>query len=200
MLFDKKLLIGSAILLFGLGRLVRVNCWEFISIKPVLAQTENTGLESSAKYFLNRGVNQAKKGDYGGAIEDFNQAIKLNPNFATYYNRGLVRHYSGDEIGAIEDFNQSIKLNPSFFSAYDNRGIIRYYLGDATAAIKDFSQAIKFNLNDADAYYNRGIVRDNLGDKSAALEDYRQAANLYKNQGKTDKYKEALNKLEKLRQ
>ncbi|WP_242056152.1 tetratricopeptide repeat protein [Nostoc flagelliforme] len=31
-------------------------------------------------------------GDLQGALVDFNQAIKINPNFAnTYYNRGIAR-------------------------------------------------------------------------------------------------------------
>jgi tetratricopeptide (TPR) repeat protein len=50
-------------------------------------------------------------GDKQGAIDDFNLAIKFNPNYAyTYNNRGLVRYELGDNQGAIGDFQQAANL------------------------------------------------------------------------------------------
>ncbi|MGB3419679.1 tetratricopeptide repeat protein [Dolichospermum sp. FACHB-1091] len=59
-------------------------------------------------------------------IDDYNPAIKINPNDANaYYNRGVVRYELGDKQGAIKDFNQAIKINPNFPQAYGNRGNVR---------------------------------------------------------------------------
>ncbi|MBG1259638.1 tetratricopeptide repeat protein [Nostoc sp. BAE] len=45
------------------------------------------------------------------AIEDFNQAIKINPNLAeAYYNRGSVRFNLGDKQGAIADLQKAADL------------------------------------------------------------------------------------------
>ncbi|WYL92809.1 MAG: tetratricopeptide repeat protein [Gloeotrichia echinulata IR180] len=66
---------------------------------------------NSAYAYLNRGIARAKLGDNKAAIEDFNQALQINPNSAlTYYNRGFARADLGDKQGAIEDFQQAAKL------------------------------------------------------------------------------------------
>lgn len=53
---------------------------------------------------MNLGNNQA-------AIEDYNQAIKFNPNYAiAYSNRGLARSVLGDKQAAIEDYRQAANL------------------------------------------------------------------------------------------
>ena len=48
------------------------------------------------------------------AIQDFDQAIKLNPNYAiAFYNRGNAYRLKGQHDRAIQDLDQAIKLNPS---------------------------------------------------------------------------------------
>jgi tetratricopeptide (TPR) repeat protein/S1-C subfamily serine protease len=139
-------------------------------------------LSPRAAFYLNQGIVRNDLGDKQGAIDDFNQAIKFNPNLAlAYYNRGIVRYELGDKQGAIDDFNQAIKFNPNLAEAYYNRGIVRYELGDKPGAIDDFNQAIKFNPNLALAYYNRGIVRYELGDKQGAIDDFNQAIKINPN-------------------
>ncbi|MFN5955373.1 MAG: tetratricopeptide repeat protein [Dolichospermum sp.] len=133
-------------------------------------------LSPRAAFYLNRGNVRYNLGDKQGAIDDYNQAIKINPNLAlAYYNRGIVRYELGDKPGAIDDFNLAIKFNPNFALAYIGRGVVRNDLGDKPGAIDDYTQAIKINPNDALAYYNRGNVRNDLGDKQGAIDDFNQA-------------------------
>ncbi|MFN7851159.1 MAG: tetratricopeptide repeat protein [Dolichospermum sp.] len=148
-------------------------------------------LSPRAAFYLSRGNVRDDLGDKPGAIDDYNQAIKINPNNAqAYNNRGIVRYELGDKPGAIDDYNLAIKINPNNANAYNNRGLARAELGDKQGAIDDYNQAIKINPNNANAYYNRGIVRYELGDKPGAIDDYNQAikinpndANAYNNRG-----------------
>jgi tetratricopeptide (TPR) repeat protein/S1-C subfamily serine protease len=139
-------------------------------------------LSPRAAFYLNQGIVRNDLGDKQGAIDDFNQAIKFNPNLAlAYYNRGIVRYELGDKQGAIDDFNQAIKINPNLALAYSNRGVVRYELGDKQGAIDDYTLAIKFNPNESLAYLNRGIVRYDLGDKQGAIDDFNQAIKINPN-------------------
>ncbi|MDM3850523.1 MAG: tetratricopeptide repeat protein [Aphanizomenon gracile PMC627.10] len=148
-------------------------------------------LSPRAAFYNNRGNVRDELGDKQGAIDDYNQAIKINPNYAdAYYNRGNVRDDLGDKQGAIDDYNQAIKINPNLAQAYNNRGLARKELGDKQGAIDDYNQAIKINPNYALAYYNRGNARKELGDKPGAIADYNLAikfnpndADAYNNRG-----------------
>ncbi len=72
-----------------------------------------------AEDFYAWGVAQAQKADPKGAIEYFNQAISVNPNYAAaYMARGVARYQLLDRVGAIQDAQQA----ESLFLAQGNTG------------------------------------------------------------------------------
>ncbi|MDZ8186473.1 MAG: tetratricopeptide repeat protein [Nostoc sp. ChiSLP02] len=138
--------------------------------------------QKSADTYYKEGLEKYNNKDFSGAIEDYNQAIKINPNYAdAYYNQGLAHYDLGDKQAAIEDYTQAIKINPDYANAFINRGLTHYDLGDKQAAIEDYNQAIKINPDHANAYINRGLTRSELGDKQAAIADYNQAITINPN-------------------
>ena len=109
------------------------------SVDNVESDTLPTISRNAFFYFL-RGNERYGKGDKRGAIENFNQALKLKPDFAeVYYNRGLARAELGDNLGAVEDFNEALLINPGYAAAYNNRGNARRESGDARGAIADYN-------------------------------------------------------------
>jgi len=50
-------------------------------------------------------------GDKQGAIADYNEAIRLNPqDDDAYYNRGLAKSDLGNKQGALVDFRKALEL------------------------------------------------------------------------------------------
>jgi tetratricopeptide (TPR) repeat protein len=54
------------------------------------------------------------KNDYDRAISDFNEAIRLDPNFAmAYYNRGNAYFFKEDYKRAIADWESTLLIDPN---------------------------------------------------------------------------------------
>ncbi|MCA3416244.1 MAG: tetratricopeptide repeat protein [Roseomonas sp.] len=144
----------------------------------IIRSGQETAESLSGAYF-NRGNARAELWDFVGAIADFTEAIRLNPEFiSAFNNRGNARADQGDLNGAIADFSEAIRLNPQHVSAFNNRGFTRAQQGDRAGAITDFSEAIRLAPQDAGAFNNRGFARFELGDYAAAINDFTEAIRL----------------------
>lgn len=69
--------------------------------------------EALAVDYFNRGLHYAKTQHYKEAIADFDEAIKLKPNFAAaYFVRGTVKQVSGDQTGGDADIAKAKEIDP----------------------------------------------------------------------------------------
>ena len=137
---------------------------------------------SKADYYLNQGEYKSKTGYYQEAIEDYTQAIKINPNYAdAYLKRGIARDVLQDFHGAIEDFNEVIRVNPNNAEAYNKRGISRLSLNiaDLQGAIDDHTQFVRIDPNNPEAYFQMGATYSHIvGKASDAIANYTKAIEL----------------------
>ena len=133
--------------------------------------------------FVARGL--SRQSNKAAAIEDYTQAIRLNPKYSdAYLRRAIVRYEQGDKQGAITDYNEAIRLNPNTAIAYYNRGVALYNLRKYQEAIADFTQYINFDPNDISAYYARGASFRQLRDGRGTLADFDQIVRLAPNNPK----------------
>jgi tetratricopeptide (TPR) repeat protein len=141
--------------------------------------------------YNNRGTAYSSKGDHDRAIQDFNEAIQLNPNFErAYYDRGNAYIDKEEYDRAIQDFNEAVQLNPNAETAYYGRGYAYKKKGDYDRAIQDFNEAIQLNPNFERAYYDRGNAYIDREEYDRAIQDFNEAiqlnpnnANNYNNRG-----------------
>jgi tetratricopeptide (TPR) repeat protein len=69
--------------------------------------------------YFNRGVKYSELKKHQQAIEDFNQAIRLDPKYAeAYYGRGVACYYKGEYDKAWEDFHKAQSLGCQVHSGF----------------------------------------------------------------------------------
>jgi Flp pilus assembly protein TadD, contains TPR repeats len=116
------------------------------------------------------------------AIDHYNQAIRITPDYSLpYNNRGNAYVKSGQYQHAIEDYNEAIRLKKDYAEAYNNRGTSYDKLGQYQRAIEDYTEAIRLQPDFAPGYINRGLAYANLGQYQRAIEDYNEAIRLNPN-------------------
>jgi len=158
-------------------------------------------VQKTAQDFFTQGLEKYKAGNYKGAIADFTQSIRLSPNVAeVYIARGNAYFDQGDKQAALKDYNQGLRINPKYAAAYVERGNARDDLGDSKGAMEDYNQAIGLNADLAEAYDNRAVTNIRMKNKEAAIADLQKAAQLYQQQGKTERAQAALDKIKRLQQ
>jgi len=134
---------------------------------------------NDAIVYYNRGIDYSNLGQYQRAIEDYNQAIRLKPDYAeAYFNRGLAYDKLGQYQRAIEDFNEAIHLQPDDAEVYIGRGVAFGGLGQYQRAIVDYNEAIRLRPDLAGAYNNRGVVYFMQGNNELGCHDAQKACAL----------------------
>ncbi|CCX46624.1 putative uncharacterized protein [Bacteroides sp. CAG:927] len=119
-------------------------------------------------------------GDYQKALEDMNEAIKLQPRYAGYFiNRAFLRHQTDDYYGAMSDYDYAVQLDPLNSVALYNRALLRAEVHDYNRAIDDLNQVIALHPNDYRTLYNRSIVFKEKGDYKDALKDVNKVIEAY---------------------
>jgi tetratricopeptide (TPR) repeat protein len=79
-----------------------------------------------------------EQGDVDGAVKDYDEAIRLKPDFAVaFYNRAIARSAKGDADGALEDYSEAIRLDPGDVDSLYNRAQIWQERHQPAAAMMD---------------------------------------------------------------
>ena len=87
------------------------------------------------------------------ALENFDKAIQLKPDFAeAHNNRGIVLEQLGQPDEALTSCNKAIQLEPDNAWAFYNRGIALRALGQLDEALDSYDKAIQLEPDNAEAY------------------------------------------------
>jgi hypothetical protein len=132
-----------------------------------------------------------EQGQWKEAIDDYNEAIRINPNYVTALNNlGLVYKSTGQYDKAIFYYSKSISLDSTDVNAFINRGVVLGLTQRFDEAIKDMNKALAMHQKINTVYNNRGNIYAMMQNWELALHDFDSAIALspnyaaaYKNRG-----------------
>ena len=125
------------------------------------------------------GIAAVRRGDSATALQRYDEAIKLNPNYARAYRlRGDILRNRGDIDGAIAAYDQAINHKADDAGVFYDRAYVYQMKGDYDRAIQDFDRAIALKSNHALALKNRGRTHFYMGHFAEAAADLRRGAQI----------------------
>lgn len=149
--------------------------------------------------FYNRGLDKVLQGDLEGALQEFDHALQINPQFAeAYYRRGVVRFDLGNHSGAIEDYTLALQLNCENIESYFGRALARLAIAQPTKALEDVKHILNIKPNHAPAYSLQATAYRKLGDTQAAIASLKGAAQIYLEQKDTVNCRRCLDTISQL--
>ena len=124
--------------------------------------------------WLAEGVAHYDVGQYEAALVAYDQALRLDPEYAAaYHNRGMAYVALQQYDKAIDAYNRALQLAPENVTVYFNRGWVYHDLKQYDRAIADYDQVLRRYPEHSAAYRNRGHAY-----KELAIADYTQALTL----------------------
>ena len=127
----------------------------------------------------NLGVVQVEKGDVEGAMDKYQQSLRLNPDYPeAHYNLGNALLHQGRIDDAIRECEIALKLLPYEPDAHVVLGNAFLAKDDLDQASREYVKALTVRPDDANAHYNLGLVWQKKGDTERASREFQTANKL----------------------
>lgn len=124
---------------------------------------------------LERGNELAEKGDYDGALAEYEKVLKVDErNALAHNNLGIIYKRKGLYISAIEEFKAALDGLPHYFKAYNNLANVYFEREYYDDAIKYYNKCLAVKPNFADAHWNVALAYEKKGEKARAIRHFRK--------------------------
>lgn len=121
---------------------------------------ENNPDKVYAGLFFNRGLAKSYLDKEEAAITDFNESLKIDPEYVSSYgSRGYSLMSLSRNVEALEDFDKAISLGDKTFINYFNRAKCKQSLTKFSEALEDYNSAYELNPNNDFVNMQRGLLQ-----------------------------------------
>ncbi len=128
---------------------------------------------------FNLGNALARLGRMTEAVEQYEQAVRIRPNFADAQNNlGMVLEQAGRVPEAIIQFKQTLQTRPDYAEAHNNLGMALDQVGRVPEAIIQFEQALQIRPDYFEAHNNLGMAFAQTGRMPEAIGQFEQAVQI----------------------
>ncbi|PIB36108.1 hypothetical protein BFP72_12235 [Reichenbachiella sp. 5M10] len=129
-----------------------------------------------AKAYSKRAFDKFQKGEYEGALLDYDSALMIKAdNASDLMNRGIVKSKLKNYKGAIKDFNSSVYTDNSLTRNYVLIANAYQELADYNYAIKYYQRFLDNAGPDGSVYYNMGLAYMKYNNDNEACLTFRKA-------------------------
>ncbi len=133
----------------------------------------------TAEEYFDRGLKRQDNNDLDGAIADYTESVRLDPNFiGARGNRGNVWLEKGEYEKAFADYDEVIRRNPNEALAWSNRGSAWGRREEYDKAINDLNEAIRLDSKNSMVWSIRGVAWSDKGKLDKAINDLSEAIRL----------------------
>ncbi|HZO48113.1 MAG TPA: tetratricopeptide repeat protein [Xanthobacteraceae bacterium] len=137
-----------------------------------VVQGRATSMKDRVVAHYSRALAYRKKEENVRAIQDYDQAIKLDPKYANAYaGRCYARAIIDQLEGALADCQESLRLLPGADYTLDSFGFVYLKMNRLDDAIREYDAALKANPKIAASLFGRGTAKIRKGDSAAGNAD-----------------------------
>ena len=135
--------------------------------------SSNPAVMEFVESWFNLGLKQASAGDFQGAIDSWNKALKLNPNLAEiWHNLGSALGRLEQYPEAIESFNHALEIDPQSYQAWNDRAHAFSQMQQWEQAIDSWNKAIALDPGNYQFWYHRACALEQLQRFDEAIASY----------------------------
>ena len=114
-----------------------------LSQPQTVGHVSDSVIQQSADDFYNQANAQLANQQFLAAIENYNQAVAIQPNHAeALSNRAIAWQYLGDLKEALLSYDRAIAIKPDYVDALYNRGTLLRAMNRFEDAIDNYQQAL----------------------------------------------------------
>jgi tetratricopeptide (TPR) repeat protein len=138
---------------------------------------QNDPASADLVYYL--GEAYRLSGDDELALESYDRAIQVNPNFApAYLRRAQMRLLADPDAEVLEDFEKAIVLDPNYTETFIELAAYHLAMGDTEAALEDLKTVEEKAPYEPRLYLLKAQINLSQGEYTTALENAQKAYDL----------------------
>jgi Flp pilus assembly protein TadD len=136
-------------------------------------------MTETAQELTSRGVALGREKRLDEAVECFEQAIRIDPEFTlAHRNLGFARELLGDMAGALVSYRRAVELNPTAVDVLKRLGEALFKTGSIVQASECFEQACALAPENSSAFNDLGVALSKLNRHAEAALAFRRATEL----------------------